>query len=80
LAQSIDDPAQIRECLLRQIESSVLWAPTLQVLASQGLDEVIEAGPGRVIAGLMKQVDRGIPTHSILARDSIEEILEGTVS
>ncbi|MGE4618226.1 MAG: ACP S-malonyltransferase [Planctomycetota bacterium] len=80
LAQPIDDPAQIRECLLRQIESSVLWAPTLQVLASQGLDEVIEAGPGRVVAGLMKQVDRGIPTHSILARDSIEEILEGTVS
>ena len=80
LAQPVDEPARIRECLLQQIESPVLWQPTLQQLVGDGLDEVIEPGPGKVVAGLLKQVDRGIPTHSILARESIEEILEGTVT
>ncbi|MEC9476240.1 MAG: ACP S-malonyltransferase [Planctomycetota bacterium] len=80
VAEPVDEPRQIRECLVRQVESSVLWQPTLQALVDDGLDEVIEPGPGRVVAGLLKQVDRGIPTHSILNRESIEEILEGTVS
>ena len=80
LGQQITDPSRIRECLLQQIESPVLWQPTLQQLVGDGLDEVIEPGPGKVVAGLLKQVDRGIPTHSILARESIEEILEGTVT
>jgi len=80
LAQPVDEPSRIRECLLQQIESPVLWQPTLQQLVGDGLDEVIEPGPGKVVAGLLKQVDRGIPTHSILARESIEEILEGTVT
>ena len=80
VAEPVADPSRIRECLLRQIESSVLWEPTLQALVTDGLDQVIEPGPGRVVAGLLKQVDQGISTHSILTRDSIEEILEGTVS
>jgi malonyl CoA-acyl carrier protein transacylase len=45
-----------------------------------GLDEVIEPGPGRVIAGLLKQIDRRISTRSILGQESVEEILEGNAS
>jgi len=80
LGQPIDDPSRIRQCLLQQIESPVLWEPTLRALVRDGLDEVIEPGPGQVVAGLLRQVDRSIPTHSLLARESIEEILEGTVT
>ncbi|MDE0960256.1 MAG: ACP S-malonyltransferase [Planctomycetota bacterium] len=80
LAQPVTDPEQIRECLLKQVESSVLWEPTISALVAEGLEEVIEPGPGRVIAGLVKQVDRRVKTRSVLGRESVEEILEGTVS
>ena len=80
VARQVSDPAQIRDCLLKQVESSVLWAPTISALVADGLDEVIEPGPGRVIAGLLKQIDRRIPVRSILGRDSVEEILEGNAS
>ncbi len=80
LAQQVSDPVQIRDCLLKQVESSVLWAPTIAALVAAGLDEVIEPGPGRVIAGLLKQIDRRIPTRSILGQESVEEILEGNAS
>ena len=80
VAQQVSDPGQIRDCLLKQVESSVLWAPTIAALVADGLDEVIEPGPGRVIAGLLKQIDRRIPTRSILGRESVEEILEGNAS
>jgi [acyl-carrier-protein] S-malonyltransferase len=80
LARPVTDPEQIRECLLKQVESSVLWEPTISALVAEGLEEVIEPGPGRVIAGLVKQVDRKVTTRSVLGRESVEEILEGTVS
>ncbi len=80
LAHPVSDPDQIRDCLLQQIESPVLWAPTLSALVEEGMQEVIEPGPGRVIAGMVKQIDRGIPTRSVLGTESVTELLEGTVS
>ena len=76
----VSDPEEIREGLIRQVESSVLWEPTLRLLIEDGVAEVLEPGPGKVVAGLVRQVDRSIPTRSVLAKDSIEELLEGTPS
>jgi [acyl-carrier-protein] S-malonyltransferase len=76
----VSDPEEIRAGLIRQVESPVLWEPTLQSLVSEGMSEVLEPGPGKVVAGLVRQVDRGIPTRSVLGKESIEQLLEGTVS
>ena len=76
----VSDPEEIRAGLIRQVESPVLWEPTLQSLVSEGMSEVLEPGPGKVVAGLVRQVDRGIPTRSVLVKESIEQLLEGTVS
>ena len=76
----VSDPEEIRAGLIRQVESPVLWEPTLQGLVSEGMSEVLEPGPGKVVAGLVRQVDRGIPTRSVLDKESIEQLLEGTVS
>lgn len=76
----VSDPEEIRDGLIRQVESSVLWEPTLRLLIEDGVAEVLEPGPGKVVAGLVRQVDRSIPTRSVLAKDSIEELLEGTPS
>ena len=67
----VSDPGKIREGLLAQIESSVLWAPTLEHLVAGGVDHVVEPGPGRVIAGQVKQVERRLPVDSILDAKSV---------
>ncbi|OUU26255.1 MAG: [acyl-carrier-protein] S-malonyltransferase [Planctomycetia bacterium TMED53] len=76
----VSDPEEIRSGLIQQVESSVLWEPILRQLIAEGVEEVLEPGPGKVVAGLVRQVDRGVPTKSVLGKESIEELLEGTLS
>ena len=68
----VEDPEQIRDGLMRQVESSVLWAPTLKQLVADGMQGALEPGPGKVVAGLVKQVDRGIPVQSVLDAETLE--------
>lgn len=75
VARVVSDPQQIRDSLVRQIESTVLWQPTLEELKGRGLASVVEPGPGRVIAGLVKQVDRQILVQSVLDAKSTETLV-----
>jgi [acyl-carrier-protein] S-malonyltransferase len=52
------DPARIRELLVRQVLSPVRWEETLRGLLADGADKFYEIGPGRVLAGLLKRVNR----------------------
>ncbi|MFQ5654841.1 MAG: ACP S-malonyltransferase [Planctomycetota bacterium] len=74
-ALAVSDPSQIRDGLARQVESPVLWARTLRELISAGMETVLEPGPGRVVAGLVKQVDRRIPVESVLSAETVEKFL-----
>lgn len=69
------DPERIRSGLLAQVESSVLWAPTLEAMVASGVSEFVEVGPGRVLAGLLRQVERRLPIASVLDRDSAAAFL-----
>lgn len=57
-ARPHDEPAEIRELLPRQIVSPVLWEDSIRYLLAQGYDEFYEVGPGRVLRGLLKRIDR----------------------
>jgi len=50
------DPDAIREALVRQIESPVRWVDTIRKMAADGVDKLIECGPGKVLAGLNKRI------------------------
>ncbi len=50
----------LRDALVRQIDSSVRWVETVQLLARQGVDRALEVGPGNVLAGLVKRIEKGI--------------------
>ncbi len=65
-AQPHDDPEEIRELLVRQVVSQVRWEDSLRYLLAQGYDQFFEVGPGRVLRGLLKKVDRKIPCEGTL--------------
>jgi [acyl-carrier-protein] S-malonyltransferase len=63
-AQAVIDPAQIKANLVTQLTGAVRWTQIMQNMLADGCSEVIEVGPGKVLQGLFKKVDREIPTAS----------------
>lgn len=63
-AQAVTDPAQIKANLVTQLTGAVRWTQIMQNMLADGCTEVIEVGPGKVLQGLFKKVDREIPTSS----------------
>lgn len=57
--------AEIRENLLAQLTAPVRWTQTVQALIADGATEFIESGPGKVLSGLVKKVDRKMPTTQV---------------
>ena len=52
------DPADIRQLLVRQISSPVRWTDTVRALAAAGVAQIVECGPGRVLTGLNRRIER----------------------
>ncbi|XP_050219248.1 uncharacterized protein LOC126669744 [Mercurialis annua] len=59
------DPATIKKILARQVTSPVQWETTVKTLLSKGLSKSYELGPGKVIAGIVKRMDRGAALENI---------------
>lgn len=57
-ASGVTSPEQIADNLVKQLTAPVRWTQTMQQMISDGCDEAIEVGPGRVLQGLFKKVDR----------------------
>jgi [acyl-carrier-protein] S-malonyltransferase len=66
-AQSHSDPAEIRSLLVKQVLQPVLWEQSVRNLLAAGFDKFYEIGPGRVLAGLLKRVQRKIDCQNISA-------------
>ena len=54
---------EIRELLLQQVSSPVLWENSMRYMLAEGIEQFYEIGPGRVLRGLMKRIDRKVPCH-----------------
>jgi [acyl-carrier-protein] S-malonyltransferase len=65
-ASEHSDPDQIRELLLRQLISPVRWEASIRHLLAQGYDQFYEVGPGRVLRGLLKRIDRRVSCQGAL--------------
>ncbi|HAF28927.1 MAG TPA: [acyl-carrier-protein] S-malonyltransferase [Bacteroidales bacterium] len=63
-AKPYTDPAQIKENLIKQLTSPVKWTYIMQNMIADGMTSYTEVGPGTVLQGLLKKVNREIPTQS----------------
>ncbi|EUJ26999.1 malonyl CoA-acyl carrier protein transacylase [Listeria grayi FSL F6-1183] len=62
--------------LIEQIYSPVLWEDTVRYLIDQGVDTFVEIGAGKVLAGLIKKIDRGVTVLSAGDVASVETVIE----
>ncbi|MES2800311.1 MAG: ACP S-malonyltransferase [Bacteroidota bacterium] len=63
-ATAVSDPSEIKKNLVDQLTAPVRWTQTMNNMIADGCAEVIEVGPGKVLQGLFKKVDRAFPTSS----------------
>jgi [acyl-carrier-protein] S-malonyltransferase len=64
-AQAHDDPDVIRELLLKQVVSPVRWEDSMRNLLGLGYDQFYEVGPGRVLRGLLKRIERRVSCQGV---------------
>jgi [acyl-carrier-protein] S-malonyltransferase len=70
------DVEAIKLALIKQLYSPVRWTETIELLAKSGISLVVEAGPGKVLQGLIKRIDKSITSASINDQASLTKALE----
>jgi [acyl-carrier-protein] S-malonyltransferase len=71
-----EDAAAVRDLLARQLHSPVRWVETIEALPGRGVELVIEAGPGKVLTGLGKRIDKTLNTLPITDPAGLDAALE----
>jgi [acyl-carrier-protein] S-malonyltransferase len=75
-AAFLEDGNASRDALVRQVTGSVKWAPSMRLLIARGAERLIEVGPGKVLCGLMRQIDRSKPCTNVGDEASLQKTLE----
>lgn len=70
------DKEAIIEALASQAAGAVQWVKTIQAFKEMGVTHIVECGPGRVLAGLIKRIDSSIVVKNINSQDSLVAVLE----
>jgi len=70
------EPVQIRDALVRQAWHPVRWVQTINHMAGAGITHVIECGPGKVLAGLVKRIDKNLQVMSVCDPASMQQALD----
>ncbi|MEW6139648.1 MAG: ACP S-malonyltransferase [Thermodesulfobacteriota bacterium] len=70
-------PAEMRRVLVDQIVSPVLWEDCVATMCKLGAESFLEVGPGRVLSGLAKRIDRNLKCRSVFDVESIRSLEEG---
>jgi [acyl-carrier-protein] S-malonyltransferase len=72
----VSDKNEIKELLRRQVMSSVLWEDTIRRMLEAGVDIFVELGPGKVLSGFIKKIDRKVTVINIDDLNSLGKALE----
>jgi [acyl-carrier-protein] S-malonyltransferase len=75
-ARETTDPGEIKELLVEQVTHMVRWRETVLLFAQNEVEEIVELGAGRVLAGLTKRIDRNLAAISVGAPAELEELMK----
>jgi [acyl-carrier-protein] S-malonyltransferase len=75
-AKLISDFDPARDALIRQVTGSVKWDQSMRLLMASGVQTFVEVGPGKVLCGLMRQIDRSRRCAHVQDEASLEKALE----
>ena len=75
-AAPTSDPKDIKDLLIEQVTRMVRWRETVLLFARHEVEEVVEIGSGRVLAGLVKRIDRQLPAFSVGTASETEELMK----
>ena len=75
-AQVVDSVEQMKQSLVEQLYQPVLWVDSVRAIASAGVTTMIEMGPGKVLTGLNKRIDKSVNTLPVFDSASLEKALE----
>src|SRR6185369_766886 len=71
-ARATTAPDELRDALVRQVSAPVRWVESMQLLIEKGVDTFVEAGPGKVLSGLMRQISRDVKMLNVEDAASLE--------
>ena len=71
----MDDPATIRELLVAQVTGRVRWRESMERLRQDEVGTLIEVGPGAVLAGLARRIDRSFEVMNVAEPEDLETLL-----
>jgi len=75
-ADTIETGDQARDALVRQVTMPVRWEESMRMLLDEGVTTFIEVGPGRVLTGLMRQIERSVTTLNVEDEKSLQATVE----
>lgn len=75
-ASLVSDEMRARETLVRQVTGAVKWDPSMRLLIAHGVQTFVEIGPGKVLCGLMRQIDRSKTCMNVGDEASLTKALE----
>lgn len=71
----VTDPLLIKDALVRQAASPVRWVETVNAIAASGITQLVECGPGKVLAGLTKRINGELVGEAIYDQETLEKVL-----
>ena len=74
-ATAYDTVEAIRDALRRHVNSPVRWSASVQAMRGMGAETFVEFGPGKVLAGLCKRIDRQVAAHCVESPESLDKTL-----
>ena len=76
VARATDDPAEIRDLLVRQVTGSVRWRESVAWMAAQGVTEIWEVGAGKALSGMIRRIDKEIAVRNFATPEDLASVQE----
>ena len=73
---AVTDKGMVKELLIRQVSTSVLWEKCIRTMLDQGVDTFVEIGPGKVLSGFVKKIDKNVTVLNIENLETLNKALE----